>query len=85
MRKAARRTARLFTWEAATQNLIGRVENQARMQRILRGKPVADESPFVVPQLTDIVVASIKDIAADDWSIGDALPQAGGREMAAVA
>lgn len=85
MRKAARRTARLFTWEAATQNLIGRVENQARMQRILRGKPVAEESTFVVPQLTDIAVAATRDIPADDWSMGDTVPQAGERELVAVA
>ncbi|MDY6918363.1 MAG: glycosyltransferase [Chloroflexota bacterium] len=85
MRKAARRTARLFTWEAATQNLIGRVENQARVQHILRGKPVAEESPFVVPRLTNIVVASTKDIPVDDRSVCDTLPQTGEREMAAVA
>ncbi len=35
MRKAARRTARYFTWEAAVENLIAKLENQARMQGLL--------------------------------------------------
>ena len=38
MRKAARRTARYFTWEAAVMNLIGKLENQARTQEILAGR-----------------------------------------------
>jgi len=39
IRKAARRTARQFTWEAAVFNLISKLENQARTQEILKGHP----------------------------------------------
>ena len=46
MRISARLTARNFTWEAAVQNLIGKLENQGRIQGILsnvfttsRGQP----------------------------------------------
>jgi len=35
MRKAARRTARYFTWEAAVDNLIAKLENQARLQGVM--------------------------------------------------
>lgn len=38
MRRAAKLTARLFTWEAAAQNLIGKLENQARIQGMLDDK-----------------------------------------------
>ncbi len=38
IREAARRTARHFTWEAAVQNLISKLENQARTQEVLRGR-----------------------------------------------
>ncbi len=37
IRKAARRTARHFTWEAATRNLLRKLENQARVQGMLGG------------------------------------------------
>jgi len=39
MRRLAVHTARYFTWEAAVDNLIGKLEAQARVQGILRGKP----------------------------------------------
>ena len=39
IRKAARRTARYFTWEAAVRNLIGKLENQAMIRGILDGNP----------------------------------------------
>ncbi|MFH1485352.1 MAG: glycosyltransferase [Chloroflexota bacterium] len=35
MRRAARRTARAFTWEAAARNLVNRLEHQARAQGML--------------------------------------------------
>ncbi len=37
IRKAARKSARQFTWEAAAKNLIRKLENQARMQDCLKG------------------------------------------------
>lgn len=39
IRRMARRSARHFTWEAAAKNLISRVENRARVQEILAGRP----------------------------------------------
>lgn len=47
IRKAARRTARYFTWEAAVHNLIGKLENQARIRGILDGNPM-----LLSPQFT---------------------------------
>ncbi|MDY6917336.1 MAG: glycosyltransferase [Chloroflexota bacterium] len=44
IRKAARRTARDFTWEAATRNLLSKLENQARIQGVLAGR--AHPSPL---------------------------------------
>jgi glycosyltransferase involved in cell wall biosynthesis len=38
IRKAARRTARHYTWEATASNLISKLENQARLQGVLAGK-----------------------------------------------
>jgi glycosyltransferase involved in cell wall biosynthesis len=35
IRQAARRTARMYTWEAAVRNLIGKLAHQARLQGIL--------------------------------------------------
>jgi hypothetical protein len=35
MRRAARRTAVSFTWDSAVQNLIRKLENQARVQNLL--------------------------------------------------
>ncbi|MDD5701391.1 MAG: glycosyltransferase, partial [Dehalococcoidales bacterium] len=35
IRESARMTARLFTWEAALLNLIGKLENQGRIQGVL--------------------------------------------------
>lgn len=57
MRKAARRTARQFTWEAAVQNLIGKIENQARLQGILRGKPMTPNSEHEPPTPTVATLA----------------------------
>jgi hypothetical protein len=39
MRRAARATARYYTWESAILNLIAKVENQARIQGMLPGEP----------------------------------------------
>jgi glycosyltransferase involved in cell wall biosynthesis len=49
IRKAARRTASYFTWEAAVQNLIGRLENQARIRGILDGNPLLPSPQFTPP------------------------------------
>jgi glycosyltransferase involved in cell wall biosynthesis len=45
IRKAARRTARHFTWEAATRNLLRKLENQARVQGILAGRAMPSHLP----------------------------------------
>lgn len=41
IRKTARRTARYFTWEAAVQNLISKLENQAKVLGPLSSGPVS--------------------------------------------
>jgi glycosyltransferase involved in cell wall biosynthesis len=46
IRKAARRTARNFTWEAVVQNLLSKLDNQARVQGILKGQA----KPAPLPQ-----------------------------------
>ena len=46
IRQAARRTARMYTWEAAARNLLGKLEHQARLQGIL------DELPHCVDHHT---------------------------------
>jgi len=48
MRRAARHSARLFTWEKVVENLVGKVEQQARVQEVLprlaRAEPKALET-----------------------------------------
>jgi len=46
MRKAARRTARNFTWESAVDNLLGKLNNQAKAQGILAGRARPAPLPF---------------------------------------
>jgi glycosyltransferase involved in cell wall biosynthesis len=46
MRKAARCTARNFTWESAVENLLGKLNNQARAQGILVGRAKPAPLPF---------------------------------------
>jgi len=57
IRSEARRTAAFFTWEAATENLISKLENQARIQRALTGRRppqrTESEKPFEI-RLLDI-------------------------------
>jgi glycosyltransferase involved in cell wall biosynthesis len=48
IRKAAKQTARRFTWEATASNLISKLENQARLQGLLGGK-IRSEEDFVDP------------------------------------
>jgi hypothetical protein len=57
MREAGRRTARYFTWEAAVQNLISKLENQARIQGLLPGKPKLLEPQFTLSKLPKELVA----------------------------
>jgi hypothetical protein len=38
IRKAAKATARHFTWEATTNNLISKLESQGRLQGVLAGR-----------------------------------------------
>ena len=58
IREAARRTARYFTWEAAAQNLISKLENQARMQEALGGKPTPLEPQFALSKMPPELVAT---------------------------
>lgn len=46
MRRAARRSARSFTWERAVENLVGKVEQQARAQGILFRPTPAKSQPL---------------------------------------
>lgn len=50
MRDAARRTAEYFTWEAAVQNLIAKLEYQARTQGTLRERHTAPAPQLLSPQ-----------------------------------
>ena len=71
MREAGRRTARYFTWEAAVQNLIGKLENQARMQELLQGRPQLLEPQFTLSKLPRELVepaAAVVHISADQQS-----------------
>jgi glycosyltransferase involved in cell wall biosynthesis len=47
MRQAARHTARNFTWDAAMQNLINKLTNQARAQDILSGRISLNPLPLL--------------------------------------
>jgi len=58
IRKAARRTARYFTWEAAVQNLISKLENQARIQGTLGGQRRLAEPQFAVSKLPPELLAT---------------------------
>jgi hypothetical protein len=57
IREAARRTARSFTWEAAVQNLITKLENQARIQGTLGGMPTPS-TPQFTPE--DLMATTLK-------------------------
>jgi len=65
IRRAARQTARQFTWEEVIGNLIQKLEYQARIQGLLatpRGNPVSDPSPSefdnVAPNREAVLVGS---------------------------
>ena len=58
IREAARRTARYFTWEAAVKNLIGKLENQARMQDLVRGQPTLPQPQFSLSKLPPELLTS---------------------------
>ena len=61
MRQAARQTAAQYTWEAAAQNLVAKIENQARIQGALKGKPVPQETEPDLPKLPpELLPASLK-------------------------
>jgi len=61
MREAARETAAQYTWEAAAQNLVAKIENQARIQGALRGKPVPQDTEPELPKLPpELLPASLK-------------------------
>jgi len=51
IRKEARSTARRFTWEATVQNLISKLENQARVQGLLKGR--AEPAPLPLFEVED--------------------------------
>ena len=67
IRKAARLTAGYFTWDAAAQNLISKLENQARIQGTLSGA--------VTPQITYIPAATLVSAGLVRHRVGDALEQ----------
>lgn len=46
IRKTAMRTARYFTWGAAALNLIGKLENRARIRGVLGKKPGPERNPL---------------------------------------
>ncbi len=46
IRRAARATARYFTWDVIARNLVSKLENQARVQGVLVGKPQPLTLPF---------------------------------------
>ena len=52
IRKAARQTARYFTWETSLKNLISKLENQARIRGILAGKPLIPAPERVIDDPT---------------------------------
>ena len=52
IREAARRIAHYFTWEATVQNLISKLENQARTQGILMGQ--AKPMPLPLFEIEDV-------------------------------
>jgi len=57
IRKAARETARLFIWEEAVNNLVQKLEFQARIQGLLvapRFMPVPESRPSVLQQLANL-------------------------------
>ncbi len=70
IRKAARRTAHYFTWEAAVQNLISKLENQARIQEILVGKP--EPLPLPLFEVEDQASEGNLKSAAEPVEIADA-------------
>ncbi len=51
IRKAAKHTARYFTWDAAVNNLISKLKNQARIQGILSGTPAQPRPLWTPPEL----------------------------------
>ena len=60
MRNSARLTARYYTWEAAVQNLIGKLENQGRIQGTL--------SNTLVTQISTVMPAELV-IAERVWKV----------------
>jgi len=58
IRKAARLTARYFTWEAAVQNLRSKLENQARIQGTLGGRLASAESQFALSEFPPELLAT---------------------------
>jgi len=49
IRSEAQRTAAYFTWEAAAENLISKLENQARLQKALTGRRPPPRTEFEGP------------------------------------
>jgi len=70
IRQAARHTARYFTWDAALKNLITKLENQARIQEILVGKPKA--APLPLFELEDGAPEDNSRLMADTGEMAEA-------------
>ncbi len=64
MRCAAKCTAAQFTWESAVQNLITKLENQARIQGALKDKPAPCESHFEPSKLPPELSPTVKEAAS---------------------
>jgi hypothetical protein len=65
IRSEARRTAAYFTWEAAAENLISKLENQARLQRALawrRPFPRTESEKPIERRLLEIKTGKISTI-----------------------
>jgi Glycosyl transferases group 1 len=84
IRRAARRTARLYIWEAAVRNLLGKLEHQARLQGIPDEMPhrVGHHSPPALQQ--NIAEAEQSRLPKTRMERSPGLPQAEKAKLAHV-
>ena len=71
IRNEARRTAAHFTWQAAAENLINKLENQARIQRVLseqRQSPKSEPKELVERRLFEIEEGIIGTIVSPNYT-----------------
>ncbi len=72
IRTEARRTAAYFTWESATDNLISKLENQARIQKALAGSRPSPRLEYKEP-----IEKKLLELKAGEISTKEHLAQAG--------